>query len=551
MTRLHLRRSPWLTTLLLLAGLGTSAAEEPPRGPATRAEASGFQATSRHQDVMSFIVALQQQSPNIRLETLCTSTEGRQVPVLVIGDPVPSSPAEMDGRAAVYFQANIHAGEVEGKEALLMVARDLLQGPSSRYLDRLVVLLAPIFNADGNERISTEHRRRQAGPAQGVGIRYNGQNLDLNRDGMKRESPEVRGLIRNVLVRWDPILFFDAHTHNGSYHREPVTWTWGLNPNGDTALIDYSAQIMWPAIENLMRDRHGILTIPHGDFLDPRNPEQGWTTLGPQPRYLSNYVGLRNRLSVLNENYPYVEFEKRVRGCYSLVLSFLDFMHGQRDEIVALQREADRKAVERGGSPSEDDGFILEYDRRPIDRRFTILGYEMEVEESDRPWPRVTRSDEHRTYSEVPYLAHHTAKRTIRFPAGYLLGVRDQTVLDTLRGHGVTVEELSEGVTLAVEAFTVAEIGPSERLNQGHYTNTAKGEYAAVERQFPKGTPFVSTAQPLGSLAASLLEAESDDGLLVWNFFDRYLSRQWGLGTLEYPVYRLLEPLPLAKSALR
>jgi hypothetical protein len=204
---------------------------------------------------MDFIHQLQEQSSLIRLETLCVSAEGKRIPLLIIGDPVPSSPLDLrrDDRAVVYFQANIHAGEVEGKEAALMLARDLIQGKTDPYLDKLVILIAPIFNADGNDKISTENRRNQKGPENGVGIRYNGQNLDLNRDGMKLESPEVQGLVQNVLLRWDPVLFLDAHTHNGSYHQEPVTWTWALNPNGDSSLINYSANKMWPAVEKLMR----------------------------------------------------------------------------------------------------------------------------------------------------------------------------------------------------------------------------------------------------------------------------------------------------------
>jgi len=164
--------------------------------PLTIAESSGFTATSRHADIMELIEELQRQSSLIRVETLGTSAEGRPIPMLVIGDPVPASPADLryDDRAVVYFQANIHAGEVEGKEAAQMLARDLVQGKTANYLDKLVILIVPIFNTDGNEKISTENRTNQHGPEQGVGIRYNGQNLDLNRDGMKVETPEVQPL---------------------------------------------------------------------------------------------------------------------------------------------------------------------------------------------------------------------------------------------------------------------------------------------------------------------------------------------------------------------
>ncbi len=543
-----------LTTMVLqvsicFAALGSLLGQEQPR---TVAEATNFAATSRHVDVMDFIRELQRQSAKVRVETLCTSAEGKQIPMLVIGDPLPSSPADLkwDDRAVVYIQANIHAGEVEGKEAALMLARDILNGKTSNYLDDLVLLLVPIFNADGNDKISTENRPRQVGPEQGVGIRYNGQNLDLNRDGLKLESPEVDGLVRNALERWNPVFFLDAHTHNGSYHQEPVTWTWGLNPNADLTLLDFSADTMWPAIELTMRDKHGFSTVPHGDFIDPRNPEKGWVPLGPQPRYLSNYVGMRNRLSVLVETYPYADFETRVRGCYALYLSFLDFLHVNKDAIVDMVSEADRKTVRRGLNPTETDRFIVEYDQEPIERRFTIQGYEMEVEEREGRFPRVHPLETKKTYADLPYLAKYTSKRSVRFPRGYLINVPDSSIAAKLRQHGILVERLVAPAKLKVEAFTVTEISAAERLNQGHYTNQAKGESSEVEKEFAAGTYFVSTAQPLANVAAYLLEPESDDGMLVWNFFDRYLAMQWGGGPREYPVYKIYDAAHLVKDTI-
>jgi dipeptidyl-peptidase-4 len=115
-------------------------------------------------------------------------------------------------------------------------------------------------------------------------------------------------------------------------------------------------------------------------------------------------------------------------------------------------------------------------------------------------------------------------------------------VIENLLLHGIAVERLVEPVTLQVEAFSVTEVTGNSRLNQGHYTNSVKGEYSTVEREFQVGTYFVTTAQSLGSVAAYLLEPESDDGLVVWNFFDRYLSAQWSMEPQVYPVYKLLRP---------
>jgi hypothetical protein len=511
-------------------------------GPRTTAERTHFAETSRHADVLAFIAELQRLSPRIRVERMAVTPEGRPLPLVIVGDPVPASPADLrgDSRAVVYIQANIHGGEVEGKEAAQMLARDLALGRTrTAYLDRLVLLIVPNFNPDGNERISTANRTNQVGPMGGVGDRYNGQNLDLNRDGMKLETPEVRGLAR-VLNRWDPVFFLDSHTHNGSYHQEPVTWVWGLNPNGDPAILSYMERTLLPAVTARMRDAYGTLTIPHGDFVDPTDAAKGWVPLDAQPRYLSNYVGLRNRFSVLNEQYPYVDFETRVRGAYHLFLAFLDHLYAHRDEMVRMVRAADRRALAMGRAPGANDVFVLASEAQPIAERLTIQGYEMEVTDLGGGRRRARPTERTRTYADVPYLAHFAPTRSVAYPRGYLVTGADERVLDNLLAHGITVERLVAPATVRVEVFTAAAVEGARRLNQGHYPTTVQGTYAVEERTFPPGTLLVRTAQPLGPLAAALLEPESDDGLTTWNAFDRFLAAQWGSRPQPHPVARVL-----------
>lgn len=539
--------------LVLSMSFASPAPAASPAGPLTVAERTDFKETSTHEDVMRFIAELQRSTDLIRVETMATTVEGKAVPLIVIGDPVPSSPAELnrDDRAVVYFQANIHAGEVEGKEAAQMLARDIVNGATPGYLDKLVILIAPDFNPDGNDQISTEHRVRQHGPEGGVGIRYNGQNLDLNRDAVKLETPEVRGLVRNVLARWDPIFVLDSHTHNGSYHQEPVTWVWGLNPNGDGAIISYMETVLLPSITEIMLEDYGTMSIPHGDFVDPRNPESGWEAQGTDCRYIVNYVGLRGRFSVLNEQYPYVDFETRVHGAYSLFRAFLDHIHRNKDEMARLVAEADRRAVAKGADPDTGDVFIVEYEREALKKPLEIRGWEMEVEERKGTWPRVTHNDREMIYKNVPYLAHFVPKRTVRYAYGYLMPINDAAVVENLIAHGIVVERLEEPATVKVEALAVTGVSGAERPNQGHYTTSVKGEYSTAEMEFPAGTVLVRTAQPLGPLACLLLEAESGDGLVFWNFFDRYLVPQWGRSPQTYPVYRVLEKADFAAAALQ
>ena len=193
--------------------------------------------------------------------------------------------------------------------------------------------------------------------------------------------------------------------------------------------------------------------------------------------------------------------------------------------------------------------FILEFEAEAIDLPITIQGYEMEVVPSQRNRPggrvRVSPTETKRTYPDLPYLAKWTGTRSVVLPAGYLITVQEPSVIHKLLQHGIVVERLTEATTLEVEQFSVTEATGSTRLNQGHYNTSVTGEYGRVERAFPAGTYFVSMSQALGQLAAALLEPESDDGMIYWNFFDRHLATQWSAAVQLYPVFRLLQPAQL------
>jgi hypothetical protein len=542
-----------LSFTLILLPLFSPSQSTPQSKPLTVAEESQWKATSRFADVMSFIRSLQEQSPYLRVETLASSPEGRNIPLLVIGNPLPSPPSSLsrDRRGVIYIQANIHAGEVEGKEASLMLARDILLSPDLPYLDKLIILVAPIFNADGNERISPENRPHQGGPENGVGVRHNSQNLDLNRDSIKLESPELRGLVENVLLRWDPLLLVDCHTTNGSFHQEVVTYSWGLNPNGDSAIVSYQRDQMMPEIEAILEKKYATPAVGYGGFRDYKAPEKGWQTFEPQPRYVTNYIGLRNRLSILDENNVYADFKARVMGNYNFLRAILDFCSSHVEEIEGLVSDADRKTILKGSHPSDKETFFLEYEVRPLKDPVTVRSYEIEViprGQGQRPEIKPTDKVNPRT---VPYFSDWVGKRGVRFPAAYVIGVPDSDILDKLRQHGLVVERLAEAATLEVEAFRVKELKSDERAYQGHHLNQVKGDYAVERKDFPAGTLIIPTAQPLGGLAAYLLEPESDDGLLVWNFFDRSIVPQWSRELQTYPVYKLLRPVNLAREVVR
>jgi hypothetical protein len=512
----------------------------------TVAEKSGFETTSNYADVQYFISELTKISNTIKVESIAKTTEGRDVPLMIIADPMPQSPADLikDKRIVVYIQANIHAGEVEGKEASLMLARDLVNGLNNEILKKAVVLICPNFNADGNEAISTKNRTHQNGPKNGVGLRYNGQMLDLNRDAIKLESPEMTGLIRNVIRRWDPSVLVDCHTTNGSYHEEPVTFTWMMNPAGDRDLINYMRDKMMPDVSIALTEKYNVLNCFYGEFTDLKNPEEGWISYASEPRYLTNYMGVRNRLAILNENYVYADYKTRVLGSYSLLHSILDYSASHSDEIKTMLKKVDMQTIGRGTNPAVADTFPVEYKVMPTPDKINIRAYEVDVTVYAVGKEQLHKSERKRLVS-APYLADYYPTRSVSIPYAYLIKLHDPTVANLLIKHGIKVEKLIQTANLEVEKFKITDLKPAERLNQGHYTNTVKGTMEKDTVEFQAGNYVVRMAQPLSNLAAYLLEPESNDALLLWNYFDRYLVPQWGKGFYNYPVYRLLKKTEL------
>jgi hypothetical protein len=448
-----------------------------------------------------------------------------------------------------YIQANIHAGEVEGKEASLMFARDLVSGLKKDVLKKVIVLICPNFNPDGNEPISPGNRTYQNGPKNGVGLRYNGQMLDINRDAMKLETPEMAGLLKNVLLKWDPQIMVDCHTTNGSYHEEPVTFTWMMNPAGDRSLMDYMQNQMMPAVSATLRNSYRVENCFYGEFIDMKTPEKGWEYDASEPRYLTNYIGIRNRLAILNENYVYADYRSRVLGCYGLLNSIADFAASHSDEIRSLIKESDKKTIDRGLNPASTDSFPIQYIGKPLQNKVTIKTYEVDVVTDAAGRETYKKSDRKKTV-HVPYTARYEATLSVQFPFAYLVNVSDPLVISLLQKHGIQVSQLSKNQGFDVETFKLSDLKAESKLNQGHFNQTAAGVWTDEHREFKAGTFVIRTAQPLANVASYLLEPQSNDGLLKWNFLDRYLVPQWGRGFNPFPVYKIQKRMIIEDTVL-
>lgn len=539
----------WLVGLFAVSMTGLW--QEQPPGLRTRAERSRFEETSRYDDVRQVLNGLAAASPVVHLTTFGRSEEGRELPLAVLASPVVRDPAVRNSRTVrVLLLANIHAGEVEGKEAALILARRLALGDLRPLLDRLTVLIAPIYNADGNERISVENRTAQFGPIGGVGTRENARGLDLNRDFMKLETSEGRALA-SLLSTWDPHVVIDLHTTNGSYHGYHLTYAPTLAVGAAPELVKTSRALL-DSTRRIMADR-GWRSYSYGNFATegalnqegPR-PDSGhgapaWRTFDARPRFVTNGVGLRNRIALLSEAYSYLSFERRVRVTEAFAETVLALVSRRGAAIRTLIQTLDRTTSDAGGNgtlgPLGTRGRLV-----PLDGAVPILVGDVET----RPHPvtgkpmTVMKESVARPMLMQDY-ASFAPVDTVTAPAAYVIPASGahapliERVERLLSLHGIVSERLRSARTLAVEAVVPARASFAERPLQGH----REGRLEGVQRRTrtldaPAGSLFVSMQQPLARLTFHLLEPTSDDGVVTWNLVD-----EWLRDGKEVPIYRV------------
>lgn len=504
--------------------------------PETTAEASGFTQTSTYEDVMAFLETLDDASDLAHLDSIGQTAEDRDIPVLIVADP-PVQTAEQaraDGRATVLLFGNIHAGEVCGKEALQMLARELIDEAHDRntLLEDLIVCIAPIYNADGNERFDPEHRPGQNGPEQ-AGQRPNAQGYDLNRDWIKMDAPETRAMVR-FFNEWDPAIVVDTHTTNGSNHRYTLTYQGPKHPAGDQRLLEFVRDDMLPEVDRMAEAASPYEYFFYGNF---SRDHTAWTTYPAEPRYGAPYRGLRNRIGILTEAYAYAPFEDRVRATHEFCAAILRYAANNASELKNLVSSADRRTIEAGTDPSGEDEIPIRIRATAFEDKVTVKGYD-EYDDQGERLPGVTRGwqGEPRDY-EVDFINNFVPTDTVPRPYAYAFPESLGHIARHLQRHGITVEVLREDIEVDAEFYRIADYRRADRSYEQHrmIRDVRAARVAGFERLQP-GMYVVRTAQPLGTLAAFMLEPRSSDGLVAWNFFDDQLERGE-----RFPVIRLPE----------
>ncbi|MFI5242524.1 MAG: M14 family metallopeptidase [Gemmatimonadales bacterium] len=510
--------------------------------PRTRAERTSYSETSTYADVIAFIDSLQHAGVPMSRQLLGRTTEGRALPLLVLSRPLVSTPAEARAlhRPIVYVQANIHAGEVEGKEALLALVRDLASSQNN-MLDSIVLIAIPIYNADGNERFAPQavNRTEQNGPER-VGQRPNAQGFDLTRDYVKAEAPETRASLA-AFARWDPDVFVDLHTTDGSFHGYALTYAPSLNPASLRAGA-YTRDSLLPELRRRMQTRDGFAVFDYGNF-DTQYEERdisdtvkgGWYSYDHRPRFGTNYFGLRQRVSILSEAYSHDPFERRVKSTYAFVHEILSLVAERGTRIYEIEQNAD-SMLARGDTGLRvpiRSALTTSPDTLPV--IFEVMAHTGDSSLTQPGVPRgFRRTGEFRT-RPMPVFVRFNPTMTRRIPNAWVVPAADSAAVALLRLHGIEVEHLPSGVGGAMSEFIIDSLHSNPKEFQKHHETRVFGRWRTGSARITSDMWVVRGNQRHAVVAMYLLDPESDDGLATWNVFDRELAAG---GT--YPVRRLL-----------
>lgn len=519
-----LRRCAWLAAIAVVPSGTLMAADW-----TTPAERAKFETTPSYAETRSYLQRLAEAVPDrIRLTRFGVSPQGRELMLVVAaknGEFTPAA-AHASGKPILLVQAGIHAGEIEGNDAGLMLLRDLSVGAKrAALLDRAILVYLPIFNVDGHENASPYHRINQRGPRE-MGFRATAQRLNLNRDYTKADAPEMRDWLA-MFDAWMPDLFMDIHTTDGADYAYDLTWyreEWGpLHP----AVKRWQAEAFDEAILPAFK-KQGHLAAPYLELVDHRDITKGIANFGSGPRFSTGYVALRNRAAVLVETHMLKPYAVRVRATYDLIVATLAHLNRDGEGLRKAVAAADADTIARAADAQATLPIVFRTSTQSVP--FTLKGYAFTQEASAISADTWVRYDPRRPKTYViPDFHDLVATESVHPPAAYLIPAEWPQIADKLRLHGLRVDKIEHPLSLRVERYRLAAPRWAEQPFEGRHMLREFAQNAeTTEASFAAGAYLVSLDQRAANVAITLLEPRAADSLLRWGFFDAVFEQKEG-----------------------
>ena len=528
-------RTPFLALIVTISVAAWPQDGSAPAELLTQAETSEFRATSTYDQTIDLLHKLAARSEFVRVTDFGLSEQGRRLPLVIVSKEKAFTPdqARRLRKPIVLLQSGIHAGEIDGKDATLMLLRELVLGQHPEILETMTLLLVPIYNVDGHERVSRYNRSQQDGPEEGMGFRTNSRGLDLNRDHLKLDSAEARALV-GLLNAWRPHLHIDNHVSDGFDHAWEIGVATAEAPQAAPS-VDAWARGTLPAVAEATR-RAGHPIGPYLELLSSDNPAQGAITPPYRPRYSTGYFALRNRPSILIETHSHKPYRTRVLANHAWMVALLSEVARRPSALVDAVGAAERRTVEMGKADAAPSDAVLSYGpdrddaaaqrgapdhvRVPIYKwsptKSVVTGeplvlYERgKLQETDLPW------------YHTPSVAHAVSR-----PRGYVLLPGWPTIEDRLRAHGLRMEKIDSPVEAEVETIRVSEPKFASAPYQGLTSLTSmKVDRRAERRRIPAGAIWIPADQPGFEVAVQLLEPDAPDSLMAWGLLSTIFERK-------------------------
>lgn len=521
-----------LLALANLPSIGAHAADW-----TTPAEAAHFRTTPSYANTIAYLQRLQQAAPGkINLETFGTTPQGRPMTVAIASGDGTFTPqaARAAHKAVVLVQAGIHAGEIEGKDAGLMLLRDFaVTGRWPHLLDHVVLVYVPVFNVDGHENSSPYNRINQNGPER-MGFRAQAQYLNLNRDYVKADAPETRAWLK-LWQAWLPDFLVDVHTTDGADYQYDLTWYTEDPHKLDPAIAQWQQALMQRVVPPF--DRHGHLASIYLEFKDGNDPAKGIANFGSGPRFSTGYSALQNRPALLIETHMLKSYAVRVHAVYDMLQLLLADIDANPAPLLAADAKADADTIARAGDPHATVALTFKPD--PVSTPFELHGYAYTLTHSDISGDNWIRYDptRPRTYT-IPNRNGLLPAITIHPPAAYVVPAQWTTIIDRLDAHGIVYRRLDRAVTIAAEGYQLDDPKWATQPFEGHVmVRDFTLEPAPREVTLPPGSLIVPLDQRAANVVIELLEPQAPDSLLHWGYLDAIFQ------TAEYGEPRVLEQL--------
>lgn len=492
-------------------------------------ERSGLTGSPRYDESMDYFRQFEKRTPFAKMFTIGTSPQGRAIECLVVAKGKEFTPksARKSGKAIVLIQNGIHAGEIEGKDASMILLREILVTKEKFHLlDNIILLVIPILSVDGHERISRFNRPNQNGPDE-MGWRTNSHNLNLNRDYMKADTLEVRAFLK-LFSAWLPDLFIDNHTTNGADYQYHVTYALERGPNIDPKIARWGQDVFLPFVRESVEAK-GFLTAPYIQF-KAGTIESGLVDAPAPPRLSTGYTAVQNRLGLLVETHSLKPYENRVRSTFAMNVAALEIVHRDHRTLKALNAAADSSTARLKTLP-----LVLDVSEKPTP--FLFKGFRTGVEISEITGAEVERYSEAPIEFEIPMYNSITASRRVKIPTAYIIPMEFLSLIEIMQIHGIRIEQLQKETQLTVEQLTFERYSFAAKPYEGRARVDVSCTSSKKIATFPKGTFIIQTAQRTRRVITHLLEPESPDSFVAWGFFNAFFERK------EYAEAYVMEPV--------